>query len=234
MGREAIEGLLFWLPAFLFSTTLHEAAHAWAALRLGDPTAYEGGQVTLSPIPHIRREPIGMLVVPVVTALANGWAMGWASAPFDPRWAASHPRRAAWMALAGPAANAVLAALAFAGLAAGNAAGVFVVPGTASFSQLVVAADAGTAGGLWDFAGRALSVVLMLNVLLATFNLLPVPPLDGATAIDLLLPRRWMGALRRLGSVGSLVGLVLAWRVFPMLARPLFSAVLGLLHPGSF
>src|SRR3954470_3695906 len=96
---------LTYFIVFLFSTTLHEAAHAWAALRGGDPTAYRGGQVSLDPIPHIRREPFGMLVLPLLTAVATGWPFGYASAPYDPRWAQRHPRRAALMALAGPAAN---------------------------------------------------------------------------------------------------------------------------------
>src|SRR5262245_5850642 len=73
-----------WFASFLFSTTVHEAMHALAAWRLGDPTAYNGGQVTLSPAPHVAREPVGMLVVPMVTALTQGWAIGWASCPYDP------------------------------------------------------------------------------------------------------------------------------------------------------
>ena len=72
-----------------------------AAYRGGDPTAYHGGQVSLSPVPHIRREPIGMLVVPLLTALSQGWAIGWASTPYDPRWAARYPKREALMAAAG-------------------------------------------------------------------------------------------------------------------------------------
>jgi hypothetical protein len=86
-----LQGLL-WFAVFLFSTTVHEASHALAALRGGDPTAYLGGQVSLSPLPHIRREPIGMLVVPLLTAFTNGWAVGWASTPYDPVWASSYPR----------------------------------------------------------------------------------------------------------------------------------------------
>jgi hypothetical protein len=94
-----------WFVAFLFSTTVHEAMHALVAWKGGDPTAYHGGQVSLSPIPHIRREPIGMLVVPLLTSLTQGWAMGWASAPYDPVWAERHPKRAALMAAAGPPAT---------------------------------------------------------------------------------------------------------------------------------
>ena len=101
---------LLWYFVFLYSTVCHEAAHAWVALKLGDDTAYQGGQVSLDPIPHIRREPWGMVLVPLVTFFmnaANGatWMMGWASAPYNPQWAERHPRSAAWMALAGPAAD---------------------------------------------------------------------------------------------------------------------------------
>src|SRR5512139_3082516 len=101
MRPELVNGLVFYV-VFLFSTTLHEAAHAWAALRGGDPTAYQGGQVSLDPMPHIRREPFGMVVLPLLTALATGWPFGYASAPYNPNWAVRHPDRAAWMALAGP------------------------------------------------------------------------------------------------------------------------------------
>jgi hypothetical protein len=71
----------------------------------GDTTAAEGGQATLNPIPHIRRSPFGMVVVPIVSYLLGGWMIGWASAPFNPAWQRQYPRRSAWMALAGPAAN---------------------------------------------------------------------------------------------------------------------------------
>jgi hypothetical protein len=93
---------LIWFVAFLFSTTVHEAMHAFAAWRLGDSTAYHGGQVSLNPIPHIEREPIGMVVLPLLTSLTQGWAIGWASCPYDPIWARRYPGRSALMAAAGP------------------------------------------------------------------------------------------------------------------------------------
>src|SRR5687767_8672776 len=127
---------LMWFVAFLFSTTVHEAMHAWVAYRGGDPPAYHGGQVSLSPIPHIKREPIGMLVVPLITAITQGWAMGWASAPYDPNWAARHPSRAALMAAAGPAGNFAIAIVAFALLKIGLVAGWFLPPERASFDML--------------------------------------------------------------------------------------------------
>jgi hypothetical protein len=97
-----------WYGVFLFSTVAHEAAHAWSALKLGDDTAAKGGQVSLNPWPHVRREPFGMIVVPLLSWFLGGWMIGWASAPYNPEWAKQYPRRAALMALAGPTANLLL------------------------------------------------------------------------------------------------------------------------------
>ena len=88
LGPEMIALGVIWYVVFLFSTTCHEGAHALAAKWGGDPTAFEGGQVTLSPIPHIRREPFGMVLAPILSyVLYRGeWMIGWASAPYDPSW----------------------------------------------------------------------------------------------------------------------------------------------------
>src|SRR5258708_10231726 len=94
-----------WYVAFLSPSTGHEAAHALAARIGGDDTAFAGGQVSLNPVPHIQREPWGMVVIPILSLIINGSLIGWASAPYDPAWERRHPRRAAWMALAGPATN---------------------------------------------------------------------------------------------------------------------------------
>jgi len=105
---------------FLFSTTCHEASHALAAKIGGDTTAALGGQVSLNPIPHIRRSPFGMVVFPILSFFLSGGGMiGWASAPYDPLWERRHPRRSAWMALAGPAANFTLMLLAVVALRVG-------------------------------------------------------------------------------------------------------------------
>lgn len=230
-ASDLAQGVL-WFVAFLFSTTVHEAMHALAALRGGDQTAYLGGQVSLSPIPHIRREPIGMLVVPLLTAFTNGWAVGWASTPYDPGWAARYPRRAAAMAAAGPAGNLLIAVLAFAALKAGLWAGFFVSPDRVNFHHLVEAAGGNpVVTGLGDL----LTVLLVLNILLFVFNMLPVPPLDGASAIGGVMPERAALALRDIASnpMFSFLGLMVAWQVFPYFARPIFRALLGLVHPGD-
>jgi Zn-dependent protease len=227
MEPDLAQGLV-WFVAFLLSTTVHEAMHALVAWKGGDPTAYHGGQVTLSPIPHIRREPIGMLVVPLITSLTQGWVMGWASAPYDPRWARRHPQRAALMAAAGPAGNFMLAILAFGLLKAGLVAGWFIAPDSVSFAAIVGQASGDGPG----FAGTFLSVMLMLNVLLGFFNLLPLPPLDGSSVISLFLPPAASEKLREWSELPamSMVGLLVAWRIFPYLTDPLFSIVLRLLH----
>src|SRR5215207_5965222 len=126
-----------WFLAFLFSTTVHEAMHAFVAWKGGDPTAYHGGQVSLSPIPHIRREPFGMLVVPLLTSLTQGWAIGWASTPYDPIWAVRHPTRAALMAAAGPAGNLLIALAAFLLIKGGLMAGWFEAPASVNLNHLV-------------------------------------------------------------------------------------------------
>jgi len=221
---------LFWYLAFLFSTTCHEAAHAWVALKGGDPTAYEGGQVSLSPWPHMRREPIGMLLVPLLTAFTQGWAIGWASVPYDPDWEERHPHRAALMAAAGPAANLLIALIAFAGLKLGLVLGAFTAPAIAHFDSLVEPASSSFA---LDYLAHALSILLILNVLLAVFNLLPLPPLDGAAVLGLAVSGRTAHRLISFARMRglSMVGLLVAWGVFPRFADPLFTMVLNVLHP---
>jgi Zn-dependent protease len=224
---QLLSGFL-WFLAFLFSTTVHEAMHAFAAYRGGDPTAYHGGQVSLSPMPHIRREPIGMLVVPLITALSQGWAIGWASTPYNPRWAAMYPRRAALMGAAGPMGNLAIALAAFLLLKAGLAAGFFTPPELINFERLVSAAP-----GAPSMLASILSILLVLNVLLAAFNLVPLPPLDGASVIGLFLTPERARRMQQLSStpVFQLAGLLIAWRVFPFVVGPLFSFLVKLVHP---
>jgi Zn-dependent protease len=220
-----------WCVAFLLSTTCHEAAHALAAKLGGDLTAFHGGQVSLDPIPHIRREPFGMVVFPILSYFIGGWMMGWASAPYDPNWAERHPHRAAWMSLAGPGANLALAILAALSTHAGIWTGMFMPPDSASFAHVVSAIKPGAAEGAATF----LSVMFSLNLLLGIFNLLPVPPLDGFGAIPLFLRE---DAARRFQNLGSqmrgfsMIGLMIAWKVFNPIFDPIFTLALRALYPG--
>jgi Zn-dependent protease len=222
--------LAFYL-VFLFSTVLHEAAHAWAALLGGDPTAYQGGQVTLDPRPHIKREPFGMVVMPLISVVFSGWPFGFASAPYDPRWATRHPRRAAWMALAGPGANLLLVLLAAILIRLGHAAGAFQAPQSVEFARVTVS----SAGGLWAGAAFVLSVFFSMNLMLTALNLLPFPPLDGSAAVPLVLSDaatgRYQDFLRRNPGLGIL-GILLAWQVFGYVWRAVFLLAINLLYPG--
>lgn len=188
---------------FLFSTTCHEAAHALVAKLGGDSTAALGGQVSLNPIPHIRRSFFGMVVFPIASFFLSGGMIGWASAPYDPLWERRHPRRSAWMALAGPAANFTLMLLAALVMRLGRA---YLVDHTTLRPT---------------FAGIALFVVFSLNLLLGTFNLLPVPPLDGSTGIMVFMSeqraQRYLDWIRgnSFAMAGLLVGLVVFSRIYP-------------------
>jgi Zn-dependent protease len=219
-----------WFVSFLFSTTVHEAMHAWTAWKLGDPTAYRGGQVSLSPAPHVAREPIGMLVLPLLTAFTQGWAIGWASAPYDPVWAERYPRRAAIMAAAGPLGNFLIATAAFLLMRVGLAAGWFAAPERVSFEAIIA-----YAGGGQGMLTILLSVLLVQNVFLGIFNLLPLPPLDGSAVLFGFLSESQAATMRQFASSGmmSMVGMVVAWRVFPYVTGPMFAILLRLVHPGE-
>lgn len=220
---------LIWYIVFLFSTVCHEGAHALAAKLGGDPTAFRGGQMTLNPIPHIRREILGTVIVPIASYFLAHWMIGWASAPYDPAWAQRYPRRAGWMALAGPAANFLLMIAAAIGIRAGMAMGVFHAPANATFVRVT---QATASGG--NLAATLLSILFVLNLLLGTFNLLPVPPLDGHNGITVLMSERV--ALRFLtGTFAGLrvAGILLAWIVYGRIFPYLFALALNLLYPGA-
>ena len=214
---------IMWFVVFLFSTVCHEAAHAWAALRGGDSTAYHSGQVSLSPFPHMQREPFGMLIMPWLTFFLNGWMMGWASAPYDPYWARRYPKRAAWMSLAGPVANFTLAILAGLAIRAGRGAGLFQ-------------ASEGLLASSGDGVLTLLGITFFLNILLGTFILLPLPPLDGFTAIGILLPESLAYKLeefRQQAGMFQFVGLFVAWQVGGRFFGPVYAFASQLLLGGQ-
>jgi Zn-dependent protease len=218
---EVIVLAFIWYVVFLFSTTCHEASHALAAKLQGDETAARGGQVTLNPLPHIRREPYGMVLIPILSVLiSSGTSLfGWASAPFDPDWERRYPRRSAIMAMAGPAANFTLMILAVIGIQVGYRFHVF---GNESWGA---------------FAGQVLYVLFQLNLLLGIFNLVPAPPLDGSSAIMIFMSdsgaRRYLDRLR--GSNFGLFGLLAAIVLFRYLYPPIRAVVTdALLEPHWF
>ena len=210
-----------WYVAFLFSTTCHEAAHALVAKWGGDDTAARGGQVSLNPVPHIQREPWGMVLIPILSFIFTRGMIGWASAPFNPEWERRHPRRAALMALAGPAANYTLMLLAAVGLRAGHSMGWL---------------HTNLETGRPDLATTSLFVFFSLNLLLGTFNLLPVPPLDGSAGIMLFMSesraQRYLDWLR--GNSFAMVGLLVGLLVFRYFYGPVENFAFNLLLRSHF
>ncbi len=220
---------IVWYVAFLFSTVCHEGSHALVAKWGGDLTAFHGGQVSLNPIPHIRRAPFGLVVVPIISYALNGWMIGWASTPYDPEWSRRYPRRAAWMALAGPGTNFILMLLAGIAIHVGMAIGRLQAPASPSFSHITELAGGGT-----NLATAFLSVLFMLNLLLGTFNLLPVPPMDGNVGVTLLMNEslavKFVAATRT--SQYGFLGIIVAWYVFGYIFSPVFLFAINLLYPG--
>lgn len=214
--------LIIWYLVFVFSTTCHEAAHAFVAYRGGDPTAYAGGHVSLDPLPHIRRSPMGMVVIPVLTFWLNGSMIGWASVPVNPTWARAHPRRAALMALVGPLTNLSLALAAFFAMRGLLGAGM-LAPGSDSLpSHIVVLPEGVNQHSPLGAVARFLSIMLTLNVVLGLFNLIPFPPLDGAVVAEGAVPSIGTKIYDRLREVPAfeILGLLASWRLFDYVAGP--------------
>lgn len=223
--------LVLWYLSFIAAIVAHEAAHAWAAFKLGDPTAYQGGQVTLDPIPHIRREPMGTVVVPLLSFVAGGWMIGWASTPYDRAWADRQPRYAALMALAGPMANLALLLGSGVLIRLGMVLGYFHAPGKIGFTSVVASYQPGVPHGL----AVLLSIFFSLNLILLVFNLLPLPPMDGSAIVALAMSdataRRYRQFIERSGF--AFLGLILAWKFFGEIIRPLRLLAIQLLYPGA-
>ncbi len=228
--EQLFEGIT-WYLAFLFSLVVHEAAHAYAALKLGDKTAYEGGQVTLNPLPHIQREKVGTIVFPILSYLVGGWMIGWASAPYDPRWALRYPKRSALMALAGPVSNLLIVIAAFLVIRVGTGMNVFQYPETVTFSHLT---EAVVRPGVYVGVAKLVSILLSLNLLLFIFNLIPLPPLDGSGIVPLFLDdenaRKYMDFIHNPSFM--FIGLLIAWQVFEYLFRPVYSLGINMLYSG--
>ena len=220
---------IVWFAVFLLSTTLHEASHAYVGLLLGDATAYRVGQVTLNPIPHVRREPFGMVVVPILSFLLSGWMFGWASAPYDPRWAQRAPKKAALMALAGPLSNLALVLTAGLLLRLGILAGLFAPPEYLSFTHMATAPGGGAAESL----ATLLSVLFSLNLILCIFNLIPLPPMDGSSVVQLAMTDDMARSFQQLLRQPMLgwIGILIAWRFFGEVFGPIHGYAVQLLYP---
>jgi Zn-dependent protease len=231
MDGFSVPGLLVWYVVFLFSTTFHEFLHAFIADRMGDPTAALGGQLTLDPIPHLRRSTFGMLVWPILSfAFSQGrWMFGWASAPYDRNWSLRFPRRYALMSLAGPMANFILVAFGVLTIRLLVDQGVFGLAMPPQTHALVVPAQETP---VMAAVSMALSVLVTLNVVLGVFNLIPVPPLDGFGVLEGVAPRGFSSFFQivRVTPAYQFLGMILAWRFGDVLIEPALNLTLRALY----
>jgi Zn-dependent protease len=210
-----IQRIVVWILPVIFAITVHEVAHGWVARRCGDNTAYQQGRLTLNPMKHI--DWLGTVILPGLLLLSGtGFIFGWAKpVPVDAR-NFKHPRKdMAWVALAGPVSN-LLMAIGWALLAR-----LGVVIGVEAISLPLI--YSGVAG-------------ISINLVLALINLLPIPPLDGSRVVTGILPNYWAWQYNRLERYGFIILLILLYtRIlnaileYPMyIAQQLFFSLAGL------
>jgi Zn-dependent protease len=168
--------------------------------------------------------------MPMLSFLAGGWMIGWASALYDPVWARSYPQRSALMALAGPLSNLLVVVATGIVIHTGIAMGLFYAPDGINFSHIVASRQEGLLMGV----ATLLSILFSLNVLLLIFNLIPLPPLDGSGAIPLLVSRKKAGAYMDFirSSHFSFFGIFIAWKVFDVIFDPIHLLFINMLYPG--
>ncbi|MBN2710839.1 MAG: site-2 protease family protein [Planctomycetes bacterium] len=221
-----------WYVVLLFTITLHEAAHSWMSMQLGDYTAHAGGQVSLNPLPHIKRSQFGLVVLPMLSFIFNHgtWMFGMASAPYDPNWANRYPKRAAAMAAAGPGSNLLLMLFVGVLIRFGLAIGIFAPPASISASTVVIPA-AGYSGGVAALA-VILSIAFTLNLILGIFNLIPIPPLDGSGIIPAFMSHEAAMKYHRFmwEPTTSVIGLLVAWHIAGRIINPAHLAALNILY----
>ena len=195
--------LLIYIIPLLFAITLHEAAHGWVASKLGDHTARMMGRVTLDPTKHI--DPIGTIAIPLVLLISSsGFIFGWAKpVPINFNALRNGKNGMIWVALAGPGANIIMAVC-----------WLFVMI-VAINMNIAVLIEMGRIG-------------ILVNCVLAVFNLLPIPPLDGSRVISALLPNRLAYQYNQLEQYGLyiLLGLMFLGG-FNYLVRPWVELILG-------
>jgi Zn-dependent protease len=200
---------IYAIPA-LFAITLHEVAHGWTARYFGDRTAEMLGRLSLNPLRHI--DPIGTVAVPVLLLAVGAPLFGWAKAVPVATGALRNPRTAMILvALAGPAANVLMALIWCAVLAA------------------IVPIHGNTALNYW--VGNMAQAGIWLNVILAVFNLLPIPPLDGGRVLAGLLPSRLSARLDKVEPAGLFIVIGLSvFGLFAWLFNPVYHVVQRVIH----
>ncbi len=215
MSPKYVE-ILFQMIAFLFAISVHESAHAWTASQCGDPTARMLGRISLNPIRHI--DLFGTIILPLIAALSGIPLLGWAKpTPVDPRNFRNPMLDDILTSVAGPVSNFVVAAgalLLLGGISLSSASGHILVLGLSS----------GFGGSASDSALAPVAVLLyelmLINIVLAVFNLIPVPPLDGSHVLRHFLPDSARMIFDRVGFFALLALVYLGGGLLSSLIRP--------------
>ncbi|MEN6310060.1 MAG: site-2 protease family protein [Acidobacteriota bacterium] len=215
--------IIIQLFVLLFAITIHEASHAWAALKMGDPTAYAAGRVSLNPLAHI--DLIGTVILPIVLVITHLPAFGWAKpVPVNP-YNLRHPRRDnLWISLGGPAAN-MIAAVSGIILIRGLR---LLAPNITGFLQSFLLLRQPFPRGFYPLEGLALVLfyIILINIYLAVFNLIPVPPLDGSGILAGLLSESAAEKYDRIRPYGFIIVLALVYvGVLNVIIQPILSVI---------
>jgi Zn-dependent protease len=225
MTRQSAVQIFYQMIAFLFAISVHESAHAWTASRCGDPTARMLGRVSLNPIRHI--DLFGTIILPLVAAISGIPLLGWAKpTPVDPR-NFRHPMMDDILtSVAGPVSNFIVATgalLLLGGISLSSATGHTLVTGLARGFE-GAASDSPLA-----FVAELLYVVMLINIVLAVFNLIPVPPLDGSHVLRHFLPDAARMVYDRIGIFVLLALVYLGGGLLWSLIRPVRDFYLSIL-----
>jgi|ERR1035437_104034 Zn-dependent protease len=206
MNQQEFVLILFQVIVLVLAFSVHESAHAYVAMRLGDPTAYMLGRVTLNPLKHL--DPLGSVIMPLISLVYGGFLIGWAKpCPVTTRNFRNIKRDDILTSLAGPASNLLMATgalvllVVFKHAVAGGLAAIVSAMAIANHARGI---ETDNLPKLFPIA-LLLYYAVFINLLLFVFNLIPIPPLDGSHVLRQFLPYRVEQVYNRIGGIGLLL-----------------------------